>query len=53
MERKEADVYKRQRDLAPCCPGADIRDGRLLNGRQSVNDLKNWISKLRHWERFA
>lgn len=34
------------RDLAPCCPGADIRDGRLLNGRQSVNDLKNWISKL-------
>ena len=34
------------RDLAPCCPGADIRDGRLLNGRQSVNDLKNWISKM-------
>lgn len=34
------------RELAPCCPGAVIREGRLLNGRPSVSDLKSWISRL-------
>lgn len=33
-------------ELAPCCPGAVIREGRLLNGRPSVSDLKSWISEL-------
>lgn len=30
--------------LAPSCPGAHIREGRLLNGDVSVDALKKWIS---------
>lgn len=30
------------RDLAPSCPGAAIRDGRLLNGPLDPADLKAW-----------
>ena len=32
--------------LAPSCPGADIREGKLLNGNPSVSELKKWTESL-------
>ncbi len=32
--------------LAPSCPGAEIRVGRLLNGNPSVDELKKWVEGL-------
>lgn len=32
--------------LAPSCPGAEIREGKLLNGNPSVNELKKWVESL-------
>ncbi len=29
--------------LAPSCPGAHIREGRILNGNPSVDALKKWV----------
>ena len=37
---------KTVQNLAPSCPGATIREGRLLNGRPSANDLKVWVETL-------
>lgn len=34
------------RALAPNCPGADIREGKLLNGNPSVSELKKWTESL-------
>ena len=33
--------------LAPSCPGAEIREGKLLNGNLSVNELKKWVEKIK------
>lgn len=33
-------------DLAPSCPGAVVRAGRMLNGDASVEALKRWTDKL-------
>lgn len=33
-------------DLAPCCPGAEIRNGKLLNGRISETELRQWVESL-------
>lgn len=30
------------KDLAPSCPGAVIRDGKLLNGSSSADTLRQW-----------
>ena len=32
--------------LVPSCPGAEIREGRLLNGNPSVDELKKWVEGL-------
>ncbi|WP_420341672.1 flavodoxin [[Ruminococcus] torques] len=32
--------------LAPSCPGAQIREGKLLNGNPSVDELKKWVDSL-------
>lgn len=32
--------------LVPSCPGAVIKEGKLLNGRSSVDDLKKWVDTL-------
>lgn len=32
--------------LAPSCPGAVLLDGKMLNGMQSQDDLKEWIESL-------
>lgn len=32
--------------LALSCPGADIREGKLLNGNPSVSELKKWTESL-------
>ena len=32
--------------LAPSCPGATIREGKLLNGRSSADALKKWVESL-------
>ena len=32
--------------LAPSCPGATIREGKLLNGRPSAAALKTWVEAL-------
>ena len=32
--------------LRSSAPGADIREGKLLNGRQSVQSLKAWVESL-------
>ena len=32
--------------LAPSCPGAVIREGKLLNGNPSVDELKKWTESL-------
>ena len=32
--------------LAPSCPGATIKEGRLLNGNPSQADLKKWVESL-------
>ena len=37
---------KTVQNLASSCPGATIREGRLLNGRPSANDLKVWVETL-------
>lgn len=34
------------KELAGSCPGADMIEGRLLNGRQSVDDLRKWADSL-------
>lgn len=33
-------------DLTPSAPGAVIRDGKLLNGRQTRKSLAAWVNKL-------
>ena len=37
---------KTAESLAPSCPGAQIREGKLLNGNPSVDELKNWVESL-------
>ncbi len=32
--------------LQPSAPGATIREGKLLNGKQSADDLKAWVDSL-------
>ena len=32
--------------LAPSCPGAVLKEGRLLNGSHSVGELKTWVESL-------
>ncbi len=32
--------------LAPSCPGATVREGKLLNGNPSVEKLKKWVERL-------
>ena len=32
--------------LVPSCPGAQIREGTLLNGNPSVDELKKWVDSL-------
>ena len=32
--------------LAPSCPGATIKEGRLLNGNPSQADLKKWVESI-------
>ena len=32
--------------LVPSCPGAQIREGKLLNGNPSVDELKKWVDSL-------
>lgn len=32
--------------LAPSCPGAVLKEGRLLNGSHSVSELKTWVESL-------
>lgn len=32
-------------DLAPCCPGAAIKDGRLINGSPSADALRQWAER--------
>lgn len=34
------------RELAACCPGAQVRDGRLLNGALSPDELRRWAQSL-------
>ena len=33
-------------ELAPSCPGAFLREGKLLNGSPSVEALKQWVQQL-------
>ena len=37
---------KTVQNLAPSCPGAMIKEGKLLNGRLSASDLKEWAETL-------
>ena len=37
---------KTVQNLAPSCPGAMIKEGKLLNGRSSVDDLKKWVESV-------
>ncbi len=37
---------KTVQSLVPSCPGAIIKEGKLLNGRNSVDDLKKWVDTL-------
>ena len=37
---------KTAKELAPSCPGAVIREGRILNGSLSKEELKRWADKL-------
>ena len=37
---------KTAEELAPCCPGAKIVSGRLLNGNPSQAALKQWAESL-------
>ena len=32
--------------LSPSCPGAILKEGRLLNGRPSATALKKWVASL-------
>lgn len=32
--------------LAPSCPGSQLREGKLLNGKLSADDLKKWVDSL-------
>ena len=32
--------------LKPSCPGAEIEEGKILNGRPSVRELKEWVNTL-------
>lgn len=36
---------KTAQDLAPSCPGAEIRNGRMLNGSLSRDELRRWAEK--------
>ena len=36
---------KTAKDLAPSCPGAVLKEGKLLNGRPSRDALKKWAEK--------
>lgn len=31
-----------RRDLAPCCPGAALKDGKILHGYESAASLQQW-----------
>jgi len=33
-------------ELQPSAPGATLREGRILNGRQSASDLRRWVESL-------
>ncbi len=37
---------KTVQNLVPSCPGAIIKEGKLLNGRNSANDLKRWVESV-------
>lgn len=37
---------KTVQNLVPSCPGATIKEGKLLNGRSSADDLKKWVETL-------
>ena len=37
---------KTVQNLALSCPGATIKEGKLLNGRSSADDLKKWVETL-------
>ena len=37
---------KTVQSLVPSCPGAIIKEGKLLNGRSPVDDLKKWVVSL-------
>ncbi len=37
---------KTVQNLAPSCPGAMIKEGKLLNGRSSADDLKKWVESV-------
>ena len=37
---------KTVQNLTPSCPGATIKEGKLLNGRLSTSDLKEWAETL-------
>ena len=37
---------KTVKSLAPSCPGAVFKEGRLLNGSHSVGELKTWVESL-------
>lgn len=37
---------KTVKSLAPSCPGAVLKEGRLLNGSHSVGELKTWVESL-------
>ncbi len=37
---------KTVQNLAPSCPGAMIKEGKLLSGRNSADDLKKWVESV-------
>ena len=37
---------KTVQNLTPSCPGATIKEGKLLNGGLSASDLKKWVETL-------
>ncbi len=41
-----SDLGNTANDLAPCCPGAEIVGGKMLNGRLDTAALKAWAGSL-------
>ena len=41
-----SDMGKTNAAIAPSCPGAKLLDGRVLNGRQSIDNLSKWAEGL-------